>query len=53
MNQKMRAVTEPNNTATRLNLSRTAGNTTEAIDTRAKSENISDNFSIWESFNLG
>lgn len=44
--QKPKAISNPNIIITESNLSKKAGNTTDAIDTNPKSEDISDIFSI-------
>src|SRR3989344_141123 len=51
--QDTKVINVPNASAVRLNLSRTAGNITEAGETKPMSEAMSDNLSNCFSFNFG
>lgn len=51
--QNANVAIEPNNNTAGLNLSNTAGNTTEASATNPTSDDRSDSFSICFSLNLG
>lgn len=51
--QSKKVITNPDSISGGLYLSRTAGSTTEANDTKLISDAMSDNFSSWDLLNLG